>query len=108
MDTISFEKEIDYYPGCYRLHRKFAPVPMDLRSADDVFSKMKGLSVNRIKAPACCYESDGIKHMIGSVKTDHMVHICTGCYFQALINLPGDGKKVQVLMLPELVEMAYR
>jgi hypothetical protein len=34
-----------------------------------------------------------------------MVHICTGCYGQA-VNHMGERKEVQVLMLPELVEKA--
>jgi hypothetical protein len=43
--------------------------------------------------------------MIGNVKTDLMVHICTGCYGQAINNM-GENKEVEVLMLPELVEKA--
>jgi len=105
VDSLEFKGEIDYYPGCYRLHRKFSPVPMDLKSTNDVLQKINGLSVNRISSPACCYKPEGLNHMISNIKTDKMVHICTGCYFQALLNMPGD-KKVNVLMLPEFVEMA--
>ncbi|MBW2086949.1 MAG: hypothetical protein JRI54_13120 [Deltaproteobacteria bacterium] len=43
--------------------------------------------------------------MIDNVKTDLMVHICTGCYGQARANLPKD-KGTEVLMLPEFVERA--
>ncbi|MBW1897445.1 MAG: hypothetical protein JRI61_00120 [Deltaproteobacteria bacterium] len=104
VDSLEFKGEIDYYAGCYRLHRKFAPVSMDLESTNDVLQKIDSLNVNRISSPACCYKPEGLNHMISSIKTDKMVHICTGCYFQALLNMPGD-KKVNVLMLPEFVEM---
>jgi hypothetical protein len=43
--------------------------------------------------------------MIGNIQTRLMVHICTGCYGQALANLP-QGQETEVLMLPELVERA--
>lgn len=43
--------------------------------------------------------------MMESRETGTTVHVCTGCYGQALANLPeGDGR--EVLMLPELVERA--
>jgi hypothetical protein len=63
------------------------------------------VQINRISAPKCCYHPDGLTHMIENVKTDQMVHICTGCYGQAVNNM-GDKREVQVLMLPELVEKA--
>jgi len=103
--TASMDKKVDYYAGCYKLHRRFAPVPMDLKSTNRVFAKVDGLELNRIKAPSCCYKPDGLAHMIGSVETDCMVHICSGCYFQALLNMPAD-RGVRVMMLPEFVEEA--
>lgn len=105
MESIPFQERIDYYAGCYKLHRKFSPVPMDLKSTNEVFAKLDGLDVNRISAPQCCYKPEGAAHMIENVKTKLMVHICTGCYGQALANLPQD-KETEVLMLPELVERA--
>lgn len=105
MGAIKLDDSIDYYAGCYRLHRKFSPAPMDLKSTDEVFSNMEGLKVNRISAPKCCYHPEGLAHMIGQVKTKTMVHICTGCYGQALTNMPPE-KDAKVLMLPELVEQA--
>jgi hypothetical protein len=105
MENIPFQERIDYYAGCYKLHRKFSPVPMDLKSTNEVFAKLDGLDVNRISAPQCCYKPEGVAHMIENVKTKLMVHICTGCYGQALANLPQD-KETEVLMLPELVERA--
>jgi Fe-S oxidoreductase len=103
MDEVSYDGRIDYYAGCYRLHRRFAPVPMDLESTEKVFAKIKGLDIHRISAPKCCYKPEGAAHMMENVETDTMVHICTGCYGQALANLP-EGGGTEVLMLPEFVE----
>jgi hypothetical protein len=102
MGALKYRAEIDYYPGCYRLHKKFAPVPMDLKSTDEVLESIKELSVNRISAPACCFKPEGMDHMINSLKTETLVHICTGCYFQALQNIPRE-RQVQILMLPEFI-----
>jgi hypothetical protein len=103
LEKIESPGSVDYYAGCYRLHKKFAPVPMDLAPVADVFAKFDGLSVNSIGAPECCYKPGGIKHMIDSAKTGTMVHVCTGCYIQALMNQPGD-RNLAVVMLPEFVE----
>lgn len=105
MDPITYDEEIDYYAGCYKLHKRFSPVPMDLESTEAVFRKMEGMEVRRINAPICCFKPAGLSHMTGSVSSKTMVHICTGCYGQALGNIPQD-KEIEVLMLPELVERA--
>ena len=102
--AVEWNKKIDYYAGCYKLHKKFAPVPMDLQSTDSILRNIKGLSINRISAPNCCYKPDGLRHMINNVKTDCMVHICTGCYFQALLNMPKE-RHVNIMMLPEFIDM---
>jgi hypothetical protein len=104
VNRLHWPKEIDYYAGCYKLHRKFAEIPMDLKSTNTVFDKIGGLSINRISAPACCYKPEGLAHMIGQVQTNCMVHICTGCYSQALLNMPRD-RQVKILMLPEFIAM---
>ncbi len=106
--TIPFEKKIDYYAGCYRLHRRFSPIPMDLDSTEEVFSRLHGLEVNRIDAPQCCYKPEGRRtRLVQSVTTDTLVTVCTGCYGQALASLPPNGG-TEVLMLPELVERALQ
>jgi len=102
--TMEWAEKIDYYAGCYRLHKKFSPVRMDLKSTNAVFRKIRGLSINRIGAPACCYKPEGISYMIRKVETEHLVHICTGCYFQAISNMPSE-RSVNVLMLPEFIDM---
>jgi len=84
MDIYDFDNSIDYYVGCYRLHKRFSPVPMDLKSTKNVFSKLKDLKINRISTPICCYKPKGLEHMLSNVKTKQMVYICTRCYGQAL------------------------
>jgi Fe-S oxidoreductase len=103
MDIINYQVNIDYYAGCYRLHKYFSPVPMDLKSTDDVFSKIKGLEINRISAPQCCYKPEGLKHMVENVETKKMVHICTGCYGQAK-NAMREEKDVNIILLPKFIE----
>ncbi len=105
LQPIPFHKEIDYYPGCYKLHRKFSSVPMDLESTDEVFAKMEGLRVNRISAPHCCFTPAGLSHMLESIRTSLLVHICTGCYLQA-VNQIGPNGDTAVVMLPDLIQMA--
>ena len=103
LQPMASDRSIDYYAGCYRLHKKFAPVKMDLKSANEVFEKFQGLSVHRISAPQCCYKPEGAAHMMGGVQTGIMVHVCTGCYVQALVNKPQD-RDFALQMLPEFVE----
>ncbi|MFO7987186.1 MAG: heterodisulfide reductase-related iron-sulfur binding cluster [Desulfatiglandaceae bacterium] len=105
MEPIRCDEKVDYYAGCYRLHRKFSPVPMDLGSTNDILDKLKGLEVHRINAPKCCFHPEGLSHMITGVRTQTMLHICTGCYGQALQNMPRE-RGVEVLMLPDFVERA--
>jgi len=103
MGPLRYDEAIDYYAGCYKLHRKFSPVSMDLQSTNEVFSNIEGLTVNRISAPQCCFTGDGLQHMLDGIRNRLMVHICTGCYGQARQSIRGDGD-TEVLMLPEFVE----
>jgi Cysteine-rich domain len=105
LNPMQFRREIDYYPGCYKLHEKFSPVPMDLESTQEIFAKMEGLRVNQISAPHCCFTPDGLTHMMDSIRTRLMVHICTGCYLQSVNNVRQDSD-TKVVMLPDLVQMA--
>ena len=103
MGSPSYNGKIDYYAGCYKLHKRFSPVPMDLKSTSRVFEKISGLEINKIGAPECCFKPDGIAYMTGNVQTETMVHICTGCYGQALRHMPKE-KNVKIMMLPEFIE----
>lgn len=105
MGEIPWEGEVDYYAGCYRLHRKFSPVPMDLESAEEVLSRLPGLQVHPISAPSCCYKPEGLAHLVECLRTGTLVTICTGCYGQALATVPT-RKSAEVVMLPQLVERA--
>ena len=105
MGRVPFRGRIDYYAGCYRLHQRISPEPMDLASTEEVFAQMPGLEVSRIAAPACCFKPEGLSHMIEHVSAPQMVHICTGCYGQARQHVPAD-KGSEILMLPEFVERA--
>ncbi len=102
ISNMNWNGTIDYYAGCYRLHKKFSPVPMDLKSTNSVFKKRQNLSINRISAPDCCFKPDGLNHMLKNIKTKFMIHVCTGCYFQALLNI-SEGKDLKILMLPEFI-----
>jgi hypothetical protein len=105
MEEIDFPERVDYYAGCYKLHRRLSPVPIDLASTEEVFAKMRGLELHRISAPKCCFDPKGLAHMIENVTSRFMVHVCTGCYGQARQHL-GEDAGTQVLMLPEFVERA--
>ena len=107
MGSISLKQRIDYYAGCYRLHRKLAPVPMDLRSTEDVFRQIDGLDVHRISAPRCCYTPEGLSHIGQNVQTRLVVHVCTGCYCQHLGEVSKESG-IEVMMLPQFVEKAMK
>jgi hypothetical protein len=100
---VRFEGTIDYYAGCYRLHKRLSPVPMDLKSTEEILARIQGLKIHRIAAPQCCFHPEGLSHMIGHVETDMMVHVCTGCYLQAVKHMPGD-RGTRVLMLPQFID----
>ncbi len=105
VQALPWDGEVDYYAGCYRLHRRFSPVPVDLESVEEVFSRLQGLKVRRISAPHCCYKPEGIAHLVDNLRATTLVTVCTGCYGQALASVPPE-RGTEVLMLPELVERA--
>jgi Fe-S oxidoreductase len=98
---------IDYYAGCYRLHRKLADVPMDLEAVDSLLSLLPGLEVNRISAPRCCYTEEGLRHLKESSHADLLLTVCTGCYGQALNVFPPGGR-TEVIMLPSLLSRIFQ
>jgi hypothetical protein len=102
LPPMQWREEIDYYAGCYRLHHRLAPAPMDLKSTNAVFDKIEGLTINRIGAPACCHTEKGLSHMLTNVKTKHMVHVCNGCYIRARENMPAETQ-TEIMLLPELI-----
>lgn len=97
---------IDYYAGCYRLHRKLADVPMDLEAVDALLSLFPGMEVNRIGSPRCCYTPEGLEHLGSSAKTRLLLTVCTGCYGQALTAFPRESG-VEVMMLPGFLSRVH-
>ncbi len=95
------DREIDYYAGCYRFRRRVTDVPVDLEPALRVLDKVEGLKVNHLDNTQCCYIPPHLEALTGSMKTDTLVTICTGCYQNLSASLKERG--VEVEMLPELL-----
>lgn len=96
------DTEIDYYAGCYRFRRKLTEKPVDLKSAPRVLSKIEGLKVNNLANKYCCYIPPHLDELYGTIKSDTVVNICTGCYYNVKGKLTQSGAK-QSKMLPEIV-----
>ncbi len=96
------EEEIDYYAGCYRFRRKLTDKPVDLDPAMRVLNRIKGLKINYLENEKCCYIPPHLEQLLGTVKTDSIVNICTGCYFNLFNKLKEKGRP-KVEMLPEIV-----
>ena len=94
--------EIDYYAGCYRFRRKVTDKPVDLQSAPRVLGKIAGLKVNNLDNKFCCYIPPHMEELAGTIASDTVVNICTGCYYNVKGNLAKKGSK-QARMLPEVV-----
>ncbi len=100
-------RSIDYYAGCYRLHRKLANVPMDLEAADGILERFPDMEVNRIPAPRCCFTEEGLRHLEKGVKTDLLITVCTGCYGQALGVFPPGGE-VRTMLIPGFLARSFQ
>jgi Fe-S oxidoreductase len=96
------DKEIDYYAGCYRFRRKITDKPLEVASALRVLRKIEGLKVNSLPNNLCCYIPPMLEQLSDAIKTDTVVTICTGCYYNVKAKMAQKGS-VQVKMLPELV-----
>jgi Fe-S oxidoreductase len=96
------DKEIDFYAGCYRFRRKITEKPMEIASATRVLRKIEGLKVNNLQNKLCCYIPPQLEELSDTIKTDTVVTICTGCYYNVKAKMAQKGS-VQVKMLPELV-----
>jgi len=94
--------EVDYYPGCYRFRRRITTEPIDVEPAMRVLQKIEGLEVNQLDSNLCCYIPPHLEQLTGSLKTNNLVTICTGCYTNLKQNLQEKGN-YRVIMLPEIV-----
>ena len=94
--------EVDYYPGCYRFRRRITTEPIDVEPAMRVLQKIEGLEVNQLDSNLCCYIPPHLEQLTGSLKTNNLVTICTGCYINLKQYLQEKGN-YRVRMLPEIV-----
>jgi len=98
----SLDKEIDYYPGCYRFRRKITQEPLDIEPTARLLKKIEGLKVNEVDSKLCCYIPPHLDQLTDALTSKNLVTICTGCYHN-LKGMLGSSGDYQIKMLPELV-----
>ena len=96
------EGKIDYYAGCYRFRRRITDKPVDVEPAVRILKKIKGLEVNYIDNKLCCNIPPHMEQIVGEIKSNQVVNICTGCYYGLKANL-AEKTGLEVEMLPEVV-----
>jgi Fe-S oxidoreductase len=96
------QKKVDYYAGCYRFRRRITDIPVDNSAAMRIMDKIEGLEVNPLDGKLCCNIPPHMEQLAGSIKTDTVVNICTGCYYALKAKL-GGNPNIDVKMLPEIV-----
>jgi Fe-S oxidoreductase len=101
------ERKIDYYAGCYRFRRRITDKPVDIEPAVRVLKKIKGLEINYIDEKLCCNIPPHMEQIMGAIKSDSVVNICSGCYY-GLTAKSTDKPGLKVEMLPEIVLDAVR
>ena len=94
--------EVDYYPGCYRFRRRITAEPINVEPAMRVLRKIEGLEVNQLDTKLCCYIPPHLEELTGSLKTNNLVTICTGCHIN-LKQYLQEKDNYRVRMLPEIV-----
>jgi Fe-S oxidoreductase len=93
---------IDYYPGCYRFRRRITDKPVNVEPALRLLKKIKGLEVNYIDDKLCCNIPPHMEQIVGAIKNNCVVNICTGCYY-SLSAKAVDRLGLEVKMLPEII-----
>jgi len=96
------ERKIDYYAGCYRFRRRITDKPVDVEPALRILKKIEGLEVNYIDDKLCCNIPPHQEQLVGAIKSNEVVNICTGCYYSLTAKLM-DKPAVKVKMVPEVV-----
>ena len=94
--------DVDYYAGCYRFRRKLTSMPLNIKAAQHVLNKIKGLKVNQLDNNLCCFKEQQVEQLLCSLKTKTMITICSGCYYTLKGKL-NDKDGYEVKMLPEIV-----
>lgn len=96
------QREVDFYPGCYRFRRRITENPIDTEHAIRVLKKIEGLQVNYLDSELCCYKPAHLEKLVSSIATDNVITTCTGCYHNLKGSIQGGGNH-RVLMLPEVL-----
>ena len=96
------DKQIDYYPGCYRFRRKITNEPINVDHGANLLQKIEGLRVNEVDSKLCCYIPPHLEQLGESLSTEELVAICTGCYHN-LNAMLQPKENIKVKMLPELL-----
>jgi Fe-S oxidoreductase len=99
--------QVDYYAGCYRFRRRITDKPVDVEPAARVLKKIKGLEVNYIDNKLCCNIPPHMEQIMGAIKSNSVVNICSGCYY-SLTAKSAEKPGLTVKMLPEIVWDAVR
>ena len=99
--------DADYYAGCYRFRKKITSAPIDLDPPLSVLGKIAGLNVNYLNNKLCCYIPPHLENLVNEIKTQTIVAICTGCYYNLNRTLKDKGD-YEVKMLPEIVWEAIK
>ncbi|MEE4351536.1 MAG: (Fe-S)-binding protein [Desulfatiglans sp.] len=96
------ELDADYYAGCYRFRRKMTSSPLDLEPTLKILDKIEGLHVNHLDNSKCCFIPPHLENLNESIKTDTVITICTGCFYNLRKTLKDKGD-YEVTMLPDLL-----
>ncbi|MBN1375852.1 MAG: (Fe-S)-binding protein [Dehalococcoidia bacterium] len=100
--TGALDDEIDYYAGCYRFRRKLTDRPVDIEPPVRILNRISGLKVNYLDNSRCCYIPAHLEQLLGTVKSNSVVNICSGCYYNLAQKLK-EGSSARARMLPEVV-----
>ena len=81
LDKGKLDLKADYYAGCYRFRRKITSVELNLDPPQDALKKIDGLNINYLSNKHCCYIPPHLDNLAENIKTNTIITICTGCYY---------------------------
>jgi len=94
--------DADYYAGCYRFRRRITSISLDLEPTARILDRIESLTVNHLDQQPVLYIPPHLENLIQGIKTNTVITICTGCYYN-LRRMLKDKGDYQVKMLPEVV-----
>jgi len=94
--------DADYYAGCYSFRRKITSTSLDIKPTLRILDRIEGLNINHLDNTQCCYIPPHLEKLIQGIKTNTIITICTGCYYNLQRTLKDKGD-YQLKMLPEVV-----